>query len=143
MLFSGFGLVYMVLFFFIRKYLNTVWQSIFFGVIGFFLTVGAISFYLSPMVLDMQVFLSMNGVSLLFVVCAYFFAKEKSLHFLYPLGMLLGILILLPIWKITGEFAYYSILSIGILWMCSYVYVYFVPKILQNNPQFFILGNIL
>ena len=64
------------------------------------------------LIVDMKNFVTIIFTGFLFLISTYYLSSKKDLSYLYTIGTLASIFILLPVLKITGEFTQMSVIAV-------------------------------
>jgi len=126
---------------FLSGILSTMMRGVFFLLLGIFVTFFSLHFRLET--IDMPTFVSQALTSLFVMGMTYTLSRKAQMGSLYPVGSLIGALMLLPILQITGEFALPSAILVGIYFLANASLGFVNQKMLNENPSAMILGNIV
>ncbi|MDD2909235.1 MAG: DUF2339 domain-containing protein, partial [Candidatus Gracilibacteria bacterium] len=105
--------VYLIIFSFLYELLSSTFKYIFFVLLCIFLVLSNISLkFVIPTGMDNIIHLSVVISSLIFLAAAYFFSGKEKLEYLYSVGTIGTIFLLVPIIETKGELANMSIIAI-------------------------------
>jgi hypothetical protein len=83
--------------------------------------------------LDFTSQVSIVVTGLIFLFAAYFFSKKKDMWYLYALGTLGTVFLLLSVIQTKGEFMWISVISILIFWLANVITPFINKNICQND----------
>lgn len=127
--------------FWIWNLLTSALKYTFFLIIWVFLTIWNV--YLnSSLELNLWVFLVISFTAFLFLISTYYLSSKKDLSFLYSIGTIFSIFILLPILQITQNFVNLSIWALVIFFVVNYITPFINSNLIKNDIINLILGKI-
>lgn len=137
-----FLIIYLLVFSFkLTDKLNNISKYIFFLILWIFLCISN-TYFSFKMQLNLPVFITLFATSFIFIIVSYYLSSKKDLTSLYSIWTLAGILILLPIIKITWEFALLSSAIILVFGLINYA-TPFINKNLRTESRDLIVWNII
>lgn len=116
-------------------------KYIFFGVIWIFLTIW--SFHLKMNIdINLPIIITLGATWFIFLLSSYFLSSKKDLTYLYSIGTLASIFILLPLIDIVWEFYKISIVLITLFWIINYITPFINKNLIENDTKNIILWNV-
>lgn len=89
--------------------------------------------------LDAQIY-GVMITTFLFLFSAYYFSSKKNLEYLYSLGTVFGIAMLLPVLSRDGSMKSFSIVSVVLLVFLNIVMPFINRQLLENNIRNLVIG---
>lgn len=138
-----FLIIYLVIFSLILSNLvGNIFKYVFFGILWAFIVICNGYFAGMDLIVDMKNFISIIATGFLFLISTYYLSSKKDLSYLYTIGTLASIFILLPVLKITGEFTQISVLSVIAFWIINYLTPFINSNLVKNDSKNLVLWNI-
>lgn len=116
-------------------------KYIFFSVLWWFLAIGNFHFSMNIELTFLNT-LIMTITAFLFLFSSYFLSSKKDFSYLYTIGTIGSIFILLPFIKITGEVAIISMIWVIIFWIANFFLPFCNKNLIKNDTLNLILGSI-
>lgn len=128
-------LLYLGIFVFVNKKINTLFQYAFFGILGVFIlaNIGHISILHFPTTLTLVESLGIVITTFIFLFSTYYFSSKKDLHHLYTLGTVFSVFMLLPVIQREGDLLVLSICSISGLLLSNIILPFINKPLLKNS----------
>ncbi len=138
-----FLIVYLIIFSLMTTWsiISNSFKYVFFSFLWWFLIIW--NSYLNIKIwLDNNTFWSIFVTSFIFLFSSYYLSSKNTLNYLYTLGTIASIILLLPIIRIKWDFANFSILAISLFWISNYLLPFVNKNLVKNDTQNLILWSI-
>ncbi len=126
----------------------SVWfKYVFFTMLWIFLIIWnsymVADLWINSLWIDNYTFGSIFITSFVFLFSTYFLSNKKDLHYLYAVGTVATIFLLLPIIQIKWDFVNMSILAISLFWISNYLLPFINSNLVKNDSQNLVLWSVL
>jgi len=144
----GTAFLYLIIFVRLVESLTVVMKYVFFIVLGLFILAisgfingvqNNLSWYYGAVFFNTQVY-GVMWTSFLFLLSAYYFSFRKSLEYLYSLGTVFGIFILLPVLTRDGDSRFFSIICIWALMFFNIAMPFINNYLIRSKIRNLVIG---